>query len=138
MLIIVVSATQGMADPEEDNDRASHLTDSSTERTPAITTFPIYPLIARRDRIEGEATVCFKIDPSGRILEPSIESSTHKIFEKPALRAIEKSSFEPLASDEELSAGKTCRTYRFRLDPIAAKNEPRLFIDPSIRSSFPA
>lgn len=122
LLMIILSATPALADPDDEVDtETSHLTDSSTERTPEVTAFPKYPSIARRDRIEGEATVCFKIDPRGRILKPSISSSTHKIFEKPALRAIKESSFEPLAPGDELSPEKVCRTYRFRLDPVAAQ-----------------
>jgi TonB family protein len=118
-LLTVLSATPAPADDEEA--RQSHLIDTSTERMPEVTAFPKYPSIARRDRIEGEVTVCFTIDSRGRVREPSIVSSTDKIFEKPALRAIKDSSFEPLAEDEERSAEKACRTYRFRLDPVTAQ-----------------
>src|SRR5690606_12248261 len=96
--------------------------DSPGERSPAVTAFPKYPSVARRDRIEGEATVCFTIDERGRIRRPSVRSSTHRIFERPAMRAIRSSSFEALAEGEKLSPAKTCRTYRFRLDPVPAGN----------------
>ncbi len=94
--------------------------DTASERTPATTAFPSYPSIARRDRIEGEATVCFTIDERGRVLRPRVRSSTHKIFERPALRAIKRSSFMPLAEGEQPSPVKSCRTYRFRLEPLTA------------------
>lgn len=97
---------------------APDIADSSSGRDPAVTTFPHYPARARRDRIEGNATVCFKIAPDGRILEPSVTSSTHEIFEGPALEAIRASSFEPLAPGDELVPTPVCRTYRFRLDPV--------------------
>ena len=113
-------APAGWAD---DEDSAKHFTDSSTDRIPAITAFPKYPSIARRDRIEGETVVCFMIDVDGSIRRPAVRSSTHKIFEKPAMRAIRSSSFEPLAKGEELSGSRTCRTYRFRLDPITLADE---------------
>jgi TonB family protein len=93
-----------------------------SERTPSTTAFPAYPSIARRERIEGEATVCFTIDARGRVVRPAIRSSTHKIFERPALRAIKRSSFEPLAEGEEPSPVKSCRTYRFRLEPLTAQS----------------
>lgn len=109
-----------MADPDQQTPDAPEISDSPSERVPAITTFPRYPAIARRDRIEGEATVCFKIAPNGRILDPFVESSTHEIFEEPALRAIEASTFEPLAANEDLPGTETCRTFRFRLDPVTA------------------
>jgi TonB family protein len=85
-------------------------------RIPLVTRFPRYPATARRNRIEGEATVCFKIGPDGRVLDPVVESSTHDVFEEPALEAIRESSFEPLAPGELASAERTCRTFRFRLD----------------------
>jgi TonB family protein len=101
--------------------RVTFVRDSSTDRQPAKTAFPKYPSIARRDRIEGEATVCFDIDVRGKVKHAKIKSYTHKIFKKPALRSARKSSFEPLRPDQVLARTKTCRTYRFRLDPILAE-----------------
>lgn len=101
--------------------RVTFVRDSSTDRQPAKTAFPRYPSIARRDRIEGEATVCFDIDVRGKVKRATIENYTHKIFKKPALRAVRKSNFEPLRPDQVLARTKTCRTYRFRLDPILAE-----------------
>ena len=100
--------------------RGTFVRESSTDRQPSLTAFPSYPSIARRDRIEGEATVCFDIDTRGKVKRASIESYSHKIFRKPSLRAIRKSSFEPLRPDQVKARAKTCRTYRFRLDPILA------------------
>lgn len=91
-------------------------------RTPALTQFPDYPPRARLERIEGEATVCFKVAPNGRVLDPLIESSTHKLFEKPALAAIRASTFEPLGPGETVSAERMCRTFRFRLEPVEAED----------------
>jgi TonB family protein len=122
MLSSILVATMSVALAEED-EITRHLTDSTTDRLPAVTSFPKYPSIARRDRIEGEATVCFIIDSRGRIIRPSIRNSTHRIFEKPALRAIRNSSFEPLRAGEKMATEKTCRTYRFRLDSVTASND---------------
>ena len=99
-----------------------HFRDSNTDRVPLLTAFPTYPSIARRDRIEGEATVCFKVRSDGRISRVRLQSATHRIFRKPALRAIKKSTFEPLAPNQVLATAKTCRTYRFRLEPILVEN----------------
>ena len=107
------------------NADASRFFDSSSERSPAVTAFPKYPSVARRDRIEGETVVCFTIDARGRIVRPSVRRSTHRIFEKPAMRAIKESSFTPLAEGEKPATAKTCRTYRFRLDPLNAGNDAR-------------
>lgn len=107
-----------------------NFTDSPGERVPAVTAFPKYPSIARRDRIEGEAVVCFHIDARGKVVRPSIRSSTHKIFEKPAMKAIRRSSFTPLPDGEKPALAKTCRTYRFRLDRV---NEAALAPPPAAR-----
>ena len=103
--------------------RTFHLMDSSTDRTPAKTAFPRYPRIARRDRIEGDATVCFKIDIDGRIRSVRVKNYSHRIFRRPALKAVKDSSFEPLKPHEIFSTARTCRTYRFRLEPIVANTD---------------
>jgi TonB family protein len=110
------------ASADETPARFAGFKDSSTDRVPAQTTFPQYPSIARRDRIEGDATVCFRIRSDGRISRPKVIDYSHKIFAKPALRAIRKSSFEPLSPGQILQTSKTCRTFRFRLDPIFVQN----------------
>lgn len=114
-LLLIVGAAQAGDDLER---KEFHFTDSSTDRTPAKTSFPTYPRIARRDRIEGDATVCFKVDLDGRIRSVRVKDYSHRIFRRPALRAIKDSSFEPLHPHEVLSTSRTCRTYRFRLEPI--------------------
>lgn len=106
----------------DDNARETHIIDSSTDRTPARTAFPSYPRIARRDRIEGDATICFRIDKRGRIRSIRVRDVSHPIFRRAALRAIRASSFEPLKPNEVLATARTCRTYRFRLEPVLADN----------------
>ncbi|MBT8084186.1 MAG: energy transducer TonB [Woeseia sp.] len=103
-----------------------YILDTSTDRTPLITTFPRYPRIARRDRIEGDATVCFRISSDGRIRRARLRSATHPIFKRAALRAIRASSFEPLAPNQVLATALTCRTFRFRLNalPATASTQP--------------
>ncbi len=75
--------------------------------------------------MEGETTVCFTVNSRGQIIRPGIRSSSHKIFEKPALEAIRASTFEPLKPGQTKSVLKTCRIFRFRLDPISASNDNR-------------
>jgi hypothetical protein len=41
------------------------------------------------------------------------------MFAKPALKAIKKSSYEPLRSDQEATVARSCRTFRFLLKPVA-------------------
>jgi TonB family protein len=119
--IVLISS---LARAQESTD-VIHFIDTNTDRTPALTAFPRYPSVARRDRIEGEATVCFKIRADGRISRPVVTERTHKIFAKPALRAIKKSTFEPLGPGQILATARTCRIYRFRLDPVVSQADPK-------------
>jgi len=99
--------------------RIIHVEDSTSERTPSVTAAPQYPALARRDRIEGEATVCYTVDKNGRIHKPAVRKSSHRMFAKPSLKAIKQSSYEPLRPDQKASFVKTCRTFRFLLAPVA-------------------
>lgn len=119
---LIVAAAAAAPAGAQQTTRITHFIDTATDRVPALTAFPKYPYVARRDRIEGESTVCFKVKADGRISRPVVTNSTHRIFSKPALRAIKKSSFEPLSPGQLLDTARTCRTYRFRLDPILAEN----------------
>lgn len=106
----------------QESTSVTHFLDSNTDRVPLLTAFPTYPSIARRDRIEGEATVCFKIRQDGRITRVKLKAASHRIFRKPALRAIKKSTFEELAPNQVLATARTCRTFRFRLEPVLVDN----------------
>lgn len=92
-------------------------TDPAGERKPLYTVVPEYPEIARRDRIEGVVQVCFEISRDGRTRRIAVRSSTHRIFEKPARRAVKQSTYVPLPDDAEHSGIKACRTFRFTLEP---------------------
>jgi TonB family protein len=82
--------------------------------------FPQYPEEARLYRLEGETTVCFKVNAQGEIVRPRVASSTDRIFERPALRAIRASSFMPLSAGEpDSGAADVCRVFRFRLNPLS-------------------
>jgi len=117
---IVLATGNGIAE-EQTVPLVIHYIDTSIDRVPALTAFPKYPSVARRDRIQGEATVCFKIKASGKISRPVVTETTHRIFSRPALRAIRKSSYEPIGPGQILATARTCRIYRFRLDPILVK-----------------
>ncbi len=121
--ILGLTVSVALADDQQVVSRTAHFIDSSSDRTPAKTAFPTYPKIARRDRIEGDATICFRIDIDGRVKSAKVQSYTHRIFRRPALRAMKDSSFEPLGPDELFSTARTCRTYRFRLEPILADSK---------------
>ncbi len=96
--------------------------DHGSDRVPKHTVAPEYPRIARRDRIEGQVQVCYNIDRKGRPYRVAVRSSTHRVFEKPALRAVKASTYVPLKDGETRTGIKTCRTFRFELEPAVADN----------------
>ena len=88
----------------------------AVERVPAQTVIPKYPPDARRDRIEGEVEVCFNVDRKGRPKRIAVRSSTHRVFEKPAIRAVRASRYVPLERSQPVPTIKTCRTFTFSLE----------------------
>lgn len=97
--------------------------DVDDKRVPLYTVMPDYPTIARRDRIQGEVQVCFEITRDGRTRRIAVRKSTHRLFEKPAIRAVRESSYVPIADDAVLSGIKSCRTFRFTLEPTVVETD---------------
>lgn len=112
-------AALALAEPEP----ATQYFDEHTERVPVHTVMPGYPHRARRDRIEGEVQVCFHIDRHGRPYRIAVRHSTHRIFEKPARKAVRRSTWQPLDPAAEVPGIKACRTFRFRLAPVAPESD---------------
>lgn len=92
--------------------------DTDTDRVPQHTVVPEYPAIARRDRIEGDVQVCFEISREGLPRRIAVRTSTNRLFEKPARKAVRQSTWVPLRKEEESSGIKACRTFRFSLVPV--------------------
>ena len=92
--------------------------DAESVRLPSHTVAPEYPRKARRDRIEGEVQVCFDVDREGRPWRIAVRNSTNRAFEKPSIQAVRASTFRPLTKDQPLPPLKSCRTFRFSLQPV--------------------
>jgi len=121
LLAVTVQAQEG--------DDVSQLLDPGGDRVPMQTVVPVFPEKALRDRIQGHVKVCFNVDREGRTSRISVRTSTHRMFEKPAINAVRASSYQPLEEHEVLSNIKTCRTFRFQLDPIAIEDPSESLID---------
>ena len=113
LLAVALSVTSVVADEAFES--------TTTERAPLHTVVPVYPEEARRERIEGEVQVCFEITREGRTRRVAVRKSTHRVFEKPARRAAKQSTYVPLPKDAELPLIKTCRTFRFSLEPVVTE-----------------
>ncbi|MGB5624160.1 MAG: energy transducer TonB [Woeseiaceae bacterium] len=117
-LVFLCAPTLCSADVEEPQPD-----EGGTGRKPAFTVIPDYPKVARRDRIEGEVQVCFDVTREGRTRRIAVRKSTHRVFEKPAIRAVRASSYLPLPGDAVMSGIKSCRTFRFTLEPVVTETE---------------
>ena len=114
-LALVISSAAVFSD---DDPLFARITDTDIKRLPSHTVAPEYPRRARRDRIEGEVQVCFDIDREGRPRRIAVRNSTNRAFEKPSMQAVRASTFRPLKEDEPLQSMKSCRTFRFTLQPV--------------------
>jgi protein TonB len=56
---------------------------------------PLYPFDMRQKNVEGIVYVLFVVDQEGRVVNPTVEKSTHRAFEKPAIDAVRQWKFEP-------------------------------------------
>lgn len=115
LFVLVFLWANGFA---SDEPSVTHLTAQGNERVPLNTVAPVYPEAARRDRVEGDVQVCFNVDREGRPFRIAVRSSTHRIFEKPSIRAIRASRYVELPEEQEVPGIKTCRTFRFRLESV--------------------
>lgn len=120
-LFILILFLAVSASAQEGND-VTHLLDPAADRVPLQTVVPVYPKKALRDRIQGEVEVCFNVDREGRTSRIAVRRSSHRMFEKPAINAVRASSYLPLEAHEVLTGIKTCRTFRFQLDPVAIED----------------
>ena len=95
---------------------AATVGDNSSIRKPVLITTPEYPKKAFRARVQGDVEVCFEILTDGKVYKPYISSSSDRVFNRSALRAIRSSRFEADPGGERATRG--CRVYRFRLKPV--------------------
>jgi len=117
-LIFLCAPTLGSADVDEPQSG-----EDGGKRKPLFTVIPDYPKVARRDRIEGDVQVCFDVTRDGRTRRIGVRKSTHRVFEKAAIRAVRASTYVPLPSDAVITGIKACRTFRFTLEPVVTETE---------------
>jgi protein TonB len=48
-----------------------------------------------RKRAPGKVYIIFVVDENGRVVNPTVQKSSHQVFEKPALAAVKQWKFEP-------------------------------------------
>jgi len=78
------------------------LIDADVPPNPVEQEAPVFPSEARRGHIGGRVIVEFVVDKGGRVQQPQVLRSSHRIFEAPALEAIRKWKFEPGQKDGDI------------------------------------
>jgi len=96
-------------------DGAPGASEEFKERVPLHTVAPQYPPLAKQMRVEGEVTVCFNVDRDGKTHRVKVRRSSNRIFEKPAIKAVRVSTYQPLKRNQKETGVKSCRTFRFSL-----------------------
>jgi len=128
VVVLALTTLFGAVVLAQDEADVTYMPNDSGDRKPLHTVVPVYPRRALRDRIQGEVEVCFNVDHEGRTSRIAVRRSSNRQFENPAIVAVRASRYVALPADYVLSGIKTCRTFRFLLDPVA-------ITDPSADSS---
>ena len=119
VVVLALTMLFGAVVLAQDEADVTYMPNDSGDRKPLHTVVPVYPQRALRDRIQGEVEVCFNVDHEGLTSRIAVRRSSNRQFENPAIVAVRASSYVAVPADYVLSGIKTCRTFRFLLDPVA-------------------
>lgn len=89
---------------------------TTAERRALKTPLPHYPQKALRNRLEGDVQVCYVVDVNGHIHRPRVQSTSHRWFNRAAIRAARGLRYEPAPPGAANSRTNLCSTFRFRLN----------------------
>lgn len=90
-----IGGTGKAGSAEQKIDDAFSLAEIDQKPRPVFQASPNYPADLRGSKTEGVVTVLFIVDPTGKVMSPKVERSSHPSFEKPALEAVRQWKFEP-------------------------------------------
>jgi RNA polymerase sigma factor (sigma-70 family) len=90
---------------------------SELDQAPAPTqqTGAVYPPELKRAGISGSVTLGFVVNSNGKVLEPTVVSSTHPLFEEAAIAAIQGWIFQPGAKSGNPVNARMQVPFSFRL-----------------------
>lgn len=95
-------------------EQAFSLNELDQKPRPIVEPAPMYPAELRGRKVDGQVTVVFQVDSSGRVVDPRIEKTSHPAFAKPALQAVRQWKFEPALKQGQRVACRIRRTIRFQ------------------------
>lgn len=70
---------------------------------PLVRVDPQYPPSARQKKLEGWVQVSFTISTGGSVKDASVVKSSHSVFERPAIQAVNKWKYQPQLMDGKAS-----------------------------------
>ena len=74
---------------------------SDRDVVPLVRVKPDYPMRALQRGIEGWVAIVFTITKIGSVTDPRVHSSSHSVFENPALQAVRKYKYNPKIENGE-------------------------------------
>lgn len=74
---------------------------SDGEYLPIVRVDPVYPSRAQENGVEGFVVVQFTVNPDGSTSNVTVVESSHKMFERNAVRAAQKYKYKPRVVDGE-------------------------------------
>jgi periplasmic protein TonB len=77
---------------------------------------PEYPADAARSGKQGSVEIAFLVTPDGRIAEPTVVTSSDRVFERPALAAVRRWRYDPRIEDGKPVEWRTTVRIEFKLD----------------------
>jgi protein TonB len=84
---------------------------------PLVRVEPQYPPQAQRRKLEGWVQVRFTISTAGEVVDAVVLKSSHSLFERSALTAVNKWKYQPqLAAGKPVEAPGIVVTLRFRME----------------------
>ncbi len=97
---------------EQELDKAFSLAEIDQKPRAVFQAAPVYPPGMRS--VEGVVNVIFVVDERGKVMNPKVEKSTHREFERPALDAVRQWKFEPAVKGGKRVACKMRVPIRFQ------------------------
>lgn len=78
---------------------------------------PVYPQRALDSGVQGECTVSYDVDPSGRVVSPQVAGPCHPLFIRPSLNAAKRFRYRPRIVDgQAVTVHNVQNTFRYRIE----------------------
>jgi TonB family protein len=87
---------------------------------------PEYPVALRRDGIEGNVVVVFRVDTSGAVIAVEVESTTHPEFTASVVHAVLQWRFMPGTIEGKAVNFRIRQPVEFHIDPNATDADSRI------------